>query len=419
MSEAISMGAYINTTPVRINAIVSIILGFFENVPTEELKKRVRDELGEVSSGEFAYAEQMLSNKGISDDDFHGNVEELIMIYKQSLEATKLPDLPAGHPVTVFLAENRELEKLLANLKGPRADLEETYEKLLQIDNHYVRKENQLFPLLEAKGFDKPSQVMWTIHDEIRAAVKGCRKLLTDGRHDELAQMEPKMIHGLAGMIFKEEKILLPVSLEMLTDDEWGQVARGTEELGMFLIDRPEPWAPRDDVSHRPESPTEEFTAGGDRPKPIPFKGPGARTSAVGAINLDEGFLTPEQINLMLGHLPVDITFVDEFDEVKYYNKGAERVFPRSAGIIGRQVKYCHPPKSVHVVEEIVDAFKSGARDNADFWIQMRGHFLYIRYFAVRDEAGNYRGVIEVTQEVSGIRNLEGEQRLLDWNATS
>ncbi len=118
----------------------------------------------------------------------------------------------------------------------------------------------------------------------------------------------------------------------------------------------------------------------------------------------------------MLGHLPVDITFVDEYDEVKFYNKAADRVFPRSAGIIGRQVKYCHPPKSVHIVEEIVDAFKSGEKDVADFWIQMKGHFLYIRYFAVRDAEGLYKGVIEVTQEVSGIRALEGEQRLLDWS---
>ncbi len=412
MSELISMGTHLNTTPERTNAIVKLVLDFFKNTPLEELKKRVPVELGNVTAGEFAYAEQMLSSHGISDDDFHGNVEELIGIFKQSLASGEMPHLPPGHPVTTDLAENREILKLVANLKGDREDIIGTYEKLMQVSIHYTRKENQLFPLLESKGFDKPSKVMWTMHDNIRKAIKGCRQLAQDNQAEKLAKMEPNLIMALSGMVFKEEKILLPTALEMLSEEEWGSVARGSEEVGYCLIEKPATWQPSG--KSQTFDPLTDRNNEKDAPA-VPFEGPGPRTSAVGAINLDEGFLTPEQINLMLGFLPIDVTFVDEYDEVKYYNKAADRIFPRSAGIIGRQVKYCHPPKSVHIVEEIVDAFKAGEKSVADFWIQMKGHFLYIRYFAVRDEAGNYKGVLEVTQEVSEIRALEGEQRLLDW----
>jgi len=125
--------------------------------------------------------------------------------------------------------------------------------------------------------------------------------------------------------------------------------------------------------------------------------------------------LTAEQINLLLKHLPVDITYVDDGDAVAYYSDTDDRIFPRSAGIIGRKVSKCHPPKSVHIVERIVQAFKSGERDMAEFWITLNDRFVLIRYFAVRDTEGTYRGTIEVSQDITDIKRLEGEQRLLDW----
>jgi hypothetical protein len=131
-------------------------------------------------------------------------------------------------------------------------------------------------------------------------------------------------------------------------------------------------------------------------------------------IDLSSGRLTAEQIDLMLKRLPFDITFVDENDRVRYFSDTADRIFPRSPGIIGRAVQNCHPPKSVHVVNTIVQAFKDKTKASADFWIQRGGKFVLIRYFPVYDAAGAYKGVIEVSQEVSQIRALEGERRLLD-----
>ena len=131
---------------------------------------------------------------------------------------------------------------------------------------------------------------------------------------------------------------------------------------------------------------------------------------------MNERYLTPQQLDLIFRHLPFDVTFVNEKDEVVYYNKGEERVFPRSPGIIGRQVKYCHPPKSVDTVLRILEAFRSGEKDQADFWINMDGKFVFIQYFAVRDTNNNYRGVLEITYDASRVRSLKGEQRLLDWH---
>jgi DUF438 domain-containing protein len=142
-------------------------------------------------------------------------------------------------------------------------------------------------------------------------------------------------------------------------------------------------------------------------------------TSPETPVPLQTGALTPRQIALMLTHLPVDVTFVDAGDIVRFYSDSKERLFKRTPGVIGRSVLKCHPADSVHRVKRILDDFRSGTRDTAEFWIQMKAGapepgFIHIRYFAVRDSGGAYQGTIEVTQDVTAIRKLEGERRLLD-----
>jgi hypothetical protein len=196
----------------------------------------------------------------------------------------------------------------------------------------------------------------------------------------------------LKDMIYKEEHILFPMTLETLSDDDWAKVMTGEGEIGYAWIEPEKGW--------RPTSAATQVEM---------------MTGKVGSLNLDTGQLTVEQVNLMLTHLPVDLSFVNANDEVIYYSNTEDRIFPRSPGIIGRTVQNCHPPKSVDVVEKILDEFKSGSKDTADFWIQMRGRFIYIRYFAVRDSNGTYKGCLEVSQDVTDIRSLQGEKRLLDW----
>ncbi|MGE5653574.1 MAG: PAS domain-containing protein, partial [Bacillota bacterium] len=189
----------------------------------------------------------------------------------------------------------------------------------------------------------------------------------------------------------KENKILFPMCLETLTEVEWDEIYRHSDEVGYTLITPERQWQPK--ILH-----------------PMPA----AQRVESGAIPLDTGAMTPEQINLMLMSLTIDMTYVDEHNRVRYYSQGRERIFTRTPAIIGRNVEMCHPPESVHVVKQIVEDFKAGKRDSAEFWLTLQGKFIHIRYFAVRDDAGTYRGVVEVSQDVTGIRALEGQKRLLD-----
>ena len=132
-------------------------------------------------------------------------------------------------------------------------------------------------------------------------------------------------------------------------------------------------------------------------------------------INLSAGKLSLEQLDLMLTHMPVELSFVDADGYVRYYSENPERIFKRTPAVIGKHVETCHPKESVHKVKQIIDAFKAGDKDTAEFWITLNGRFLLIRYFAVRNESGGFVGTLEVTQDVTGIRGLEGERRLLHW----
>jgi hypothetical protein len=204
--------------------------------------------------------------------------------------------------------------------------------------------------------------------------------------------LEP-CLAAIEEMIAKERRILLPMSRETLTDDEWAEIWQESPRYGFCLVE------PRE----------------GYRPPPVTAPAKAAELPRDQAVIFPTGALTFEQLRGILGALPVDITFVDADDRVRYFSEGAERVFERSKAILGREVRHCHPPKSVHVVEEIVSSFRSGRQDVAEFWIQLKGRFVHIRYFAVRDSDGSYLGTLEVTQDLTRLRELEGERRLLEW----
>ncbi|WP_333655420.1 PAS domain-containing protein [Dissulfurispira sp.] len=232
---------------------------------------------------------------------------------------------------------------------------------------------------------------MWALHDDIRIMLKDVKAKTQDSAITEKAVKA--LAHMINDMIYKEEHILFPMALETLSEDDWTKVRQGEDEIGYAWIKPADEW----------------------RPLGVFFQ-QALLTEKVGSLNLDTGQLTADQVNLVLTHLPLDISFVNENDGVVYYSQTAERVFPRSPGIIGRKVQNCHPPKSVDMVEKILQEFKSGNKDSAEFWIQMKGRFIHIRYFAARDRNGNYRGTLEVSQDVTGIKRLEGEKRLLDWD---
>lgn len=310
--------------------------------------------------------------------------------------------LPEWHPVKTYCKENEALRQLLLEL-STAVEVNDTqlffslFNQISEVDIHYTRKENQLFPYLEKYGWNGPSQGMWSFHDANRDILRGMRKKIEDKNLEGAMNDVPMLIGELQRMMLVEEMRLLPYAMELLNADDWKKMSEGEEEIGWCFNVRP---------ALLESAPNEVKAAAESIQK---------NAKGLGGIPMEEGFMTVEQINLMLKFLPVDLTYVDENDRVLFYNRGEERVFPRSAAVIGREVRFCHPPKSVDTVLKILDEFRKGTKDDAEFWIDYRGKKVHIRYFAIRDAARNYKGVIEVSQDITAIQKLEGEQRLLSW----
>ena len=376
----------------------TIIRELHDGAEVEEVKERFAELVRDVDASEISQMEQSLIEEGLPVEEVQRLCDVHVRVFEDALDAAVACDVPQGHPIDTYRRENRALERVLDRIdaalaEGARIDaLCPLLDEASLVDVHYTRKENQLFPHLERHGISGPSQVMWSIHDDIRARLKTAREEAAAGDAAALGVTLPETVRMLRDMVYKEENILFPTALEALDGNEWDEMRAGEHEVGFAWIEPPAPV---------------ETPAG--TPSAAPADAPGELPLTTGALSL-------EQVDLMLRHLPVDITFVDHEDRVRYYSEG-DRIFPRSPGVIGRAVHNCHPPKSVQVVERIVDAFRDGERDSAEFWIRLDARLVYIRYFAVRDEGGGYRGVIEVSQDVTGIRELEGERRLLDWDA--
>ncbi|RRS30997.1 MAG: histidine kinase [Epsilonproteobacteria bacterium (ex Lamellibrachia satsuma)] len=304
-----------------------------------------------------------------------------------------------------YLEENLLIRSLINELQSVNIQenfefFKELFSKLGKVELHFARKENQLFPYLEKHGWTSPSQNMWAFHDQIRDEIKEVRKAIEDENIEAIIRNSQQVFRSLEHIMQVEEGRLLPNAMNMLSEEEWKEFKEGDKEIGWMFDTPPTPY-PADEYIHPGED---------TKRKKLPF-------GIEDKTHYDEGYLTPEQVNSIFRILPVDITYVNENDQVVFYNRGDDRVFPRSAGIIGREVKFCHPPKSVDQVLRILEEFKAGRQDLAEFWIQFKGKFIHIQYFAVRDPDGTYRGVIEMSQDVTHVRGLEGEQRLLDWDS--
>jgi uncharacterized protein len=394
----------------RIAMLGQIIAGLHDGGDLATAQKQFAEAVGDVDAGEIAAMEEELIRGGLPVSEVQRLCDVHVGAFRPALDGKTMPAPPAGHPVHTYAADNKIIgaladrlstaaNKLVADgtsAKELLPDLAAALDRYDGLDNHFKRKENQLFPLLERHGVTGPSQVMWGVHDEIRKQWKQARQAVERQDVGACVATLPGLARGLIEMIYKEEKILFPLAMETLTSEEWAEEKRGEDELGYRLA--------------KPAIPL-RISATPDVGKPVQE----APTAGPDLLPLGTGALSLEVVDLVLRHLPLDLSFVDENDVVRYYSEGKERIFPRSPAAIGRTVQNCHPPKSVATVNRILDSFRAGKKDVAEFWIDMGGHFIHIRYFAVRDQAGKYRGCLEVTQDVGAIRALQGQRRLLDW----
>ncbi|MBW7572109.1 DUF438 domain-containing protein [Caproiciproducens faecalis] len=398
------MSAEINNREYRQQVLKDLIAQLHEGKSVDEVKSTFAKVFGDVSAEEIAQAEQALIANGMPVSEVQRLCDVHAAVFKGSIEEIHRPSDPSeipGHPANTLKLENRALEKLMDEIQHQMAllpdreaetKLKSAFTKLLEIERHYVKKENLFFPYMEQYGITAPPKVMWGVDDEIRAQ---WREINTRLRTEDAAQLkEPieAMLHRIVEMIFKEENIMLPMLLENLTQDEWKTIADESEDLGYCLIGRVPEWTPADQQQAQAVC---------------------REQAAPGVITFPTGVLKTEELVRMLDMLPIDITFVDKDDTVKYFSQGAERIFPRTKAVIGRKVSNCHPPASVHIVEKLVEDFKTGQKDSEDFWINMGEKYILIRYFAVRSEKGEYLGVLEVTQNIRPLQAIEGEKRLV------
>lgn len=403
----------------KIDKIMTIKLNYLKgNISLQAAKKEMQISFKSVTAQEFAICEQYLQQYGISDDVLAERMDEILEIFDGVLVSNKL-DVPLGHPIRTYLDEVEAIRIVLNQIinmiekKFIKNQWAEIYDKLEEINIHFARKQNQLYPSLESRGFDKPSKVMWTLENNIKDIIKKAKGYLDDNEDEKFINIQNEVVEMVEDMMVKEEEILYPTSMDLLSEEDFIKMRRGDDEIGYCLIKQP-PFYRNEERKDKEISSNNEFLK--DLANVLQKHGILNTSSKSEVLDVSQGKLTLEQINLIFKHLQVDLSYVDENEIVKFYSDTKHRVFPRSAGVIGRKVQNCHPRESVDTVEEIIRAFREGEQDEAEFWLEIGGKFIYIIYNAVRDEDGNFRGVLEMMQDVTKIRGLEGSQRLLSWS---
>lgn len=419
----------------RYRIIVSIKEDYLDGkLSLEEGNRILKEKLGTCTPDEFAYAEQSL--KGVyKDEEILDKMDDLLNLFDGVLVRAE-NEYPENHPLWAYLEEINAVEKVALEadellkqdkfIKNPWLGV---FDSLAEWRIHLSRKQNQLYPMLENHGFDRPTRIMWTFDDGVRDAISASYALLREDKYEEFLASVPETLAKLRDLNSKELEVLLPTSFKLLSDEEFVRMSKNDHEIGYAIINAPGLYVVpgindsaaslNGNTAGQNSAVSNEFLndLAGLLSK---YVGPvsGAQVGKDTVLDVATGKLTLEQINLLFRHLPVDLSYVDENELVKFYSDTPHRIFPRSANVIGREVKNCHPAKSVHVVEEIVEKFRFGEQNQAEFWINKPGMFIYVIYTAVRDENGKFRGVLEMMQDCTHIRELEGSRTLLTWDKT-
>lgn len=383
-----------------------ILKRLHEGATVEEVKGDFADAFQDVPASEIAAAEKELILGGVPVEEIQNLCDVHATLFSGSVQ-TAGDEPETGHPLMIFSEENKGI---LAFLDGrfrqavqafeergeeARASLVAAVDALRKIDLHYKRKETLLFPYLERDGVTAPPKVMWGVDDEIRGFIKELRTAAESGTAEEVKAAVQAAEEPIRSMVKKEEEILKPLLIHHLTEEDWQLVAQESAHIGYCFTGDREGAAPSDAQAW-----IKKGTAAPEPKNDAP-------------IQLPSGSFEVHELEALLNSLPVDLTFVGADDTVRYFSETKERIFPRTRTILGRNVSDCHPPKSLHAVEELVADFKSGKKDNESFWIQQGEAFILIRYFAVRSAEGEYLGVVETTENIAPLRVLEGQKTLL------
>ena len=414
------MSEIINNRQKRIEIMKNLVRQLHSGATEEKVKYQLETMLDEADYSDVFMMEVQLVQEGIPAERIQELCDTHTRVLKKHLDLQETPETVPGHPVHTFVQENRELVKttglirlLIKKLDAmpdeqdaiePMRAIQQQLNNLMDVDKHYRRKEYLLFPYFEKKNLPGPPMVMWGKHDEVRNVLRETIAGLQQTESMSAAEAKAynlftviPAIEAIDDMVYKEEKILLPTALDLLTEQDWYEIYMQSDEYGYCLYAPQFEWTPEGGIHQEIRKPA----------------------AAGGRVQMPTGSFTLDELIATFSALPFDLTFVDKDDTVRYFTPGKERIFDRSRAILGRKVQYCHPPKSVHIVNQIVKDFKAGKQERARFWINMGGKLIYICYYAVRDSQGGYMGTLEVTQDLTELRSLEGERRLLTYDVST
>lgn len=408
------MSEHIDNSKRRKAKLKELIIKLHQGESKETVKQELLFSLSKIPYGEVVEVEQELISEGLPEEEVLRLCDAHSAVLEGRVDLSSYKSIPDGHPVDVLIHENEALRLVVKNVETQLEQLEPIsedklsevllqlkgyYNQLIDVDKHYQRKEYLIFPYLEKMGITGPPKVMWGKHDEIRELLNGSLEILNMpeiSKEELLASAEMVLkpaIKGVFDMTDKEEEILFPMVMDALSSGDWYDIQKQSVEIGFCLYDPPMEWKPE---GVKAESINELQKEGG-------------------SVQMPSGSFSVEELLAILNTVPVDMTFVDKNDKVKYFTQGTERIFQRNRAILNRDVRHCHPPASAHIVDKILNDFKSGKQSRAPFWINVKGKFIHIEYFALRNKAGDYLGTLEVSQDLTGYRNLEGEQRILSY----
>jgi len=365
----------------------------------DKVKETFQEVIRELTPLEVAQIEQEMIREGIPAETIHLMCDVHLEIFKEALLEEEI-DVEAWHPIHILVEEHKDiinrskdLRQFVDSLSEANLQIKEIREKLKEFSNYlfsvnryFLKEENVLFPYLEKHNIVQPPAIMWKEHDQFRRFAKEFEKAMVENNLETLKSLSLAINELIINHVFKEHKILFQTALKIMSEDEWREIRKQFDEIGYFAY----------------------------YPIPFEFIQEKAEQAEDRLLNLKSGYLKLEQLINMLNHLPIDVTFVDENDLVKYFNENKDRIFIRTKAIIGRKVQNCHPPKSVHIVNKILEDFKSGKRDFVDFWLKSGEKYVYIEYIAIRDKNGKYLGTLEITQDIAKFKNIDGEKRIYE-----
>lgn len=390
-----------------------IVKQLHDGVPPQEVKEKFKQILKDTSSEDVAKIEQELVKEGMPREELQRLCDVHLAVFGEQLEKHEL-QTPPGHPISILMEEHKILTQraerlgILAKMIEEACDVVYVGDVLTEVqgivkdfvdaEKHYLREENVLFPMLEKHGITEPPAIMWMEHNQIRDIKKRLRSLVENWNaisfydfKTQLGEVAKPLCSILPSHFFKENNILFPAALQVATSEEWEEARKEFDEIGYCCFTPSHVTVALQTEKRKTQTPPE------------------------GLLQFETGSLSKEEAEAILDTLPIDISFIDKDDRVKYFNKAEKRIFVRTKAVIGRTVQMCHPQESVHIVNRIIEAFRKGEKDSAEFWITLDNRLVHIRYFAVRDKDGKYLGTMEVTQDLTDIKKIEGQKRLLDW----